>query len=136
MRHYFLVLSILFIFCANADAQNSIDKLMGEYSTMGNSKYSSIVERDAQSNAISSVYNELKLSNNVSRCLEKFINAFDNEAKQSTSHETSINGNRKSCLLREEKQDQSRVYMLEYNTDKFNFSSDITISLIIKNKKK
>ena len=132
MKKVFLIVSVLLFFCPDIFGQNTIDKLMGQYSTLGNSVYSSIVKRDPNTKKVKSVYNELKISNNMSG-LNKFIRAFDNEAKNVTRQEKNVNGSQVNYLLRDEKDNQTRLYMLEYFNN-HGFISDITISIIIKNK--
>jgi hypothetical protein len=54
MNKLFQIVFLLFGFCLNSFGQNSIDELIGKYSTMGNSTYSSIVKRDPQTKKVPS----------------------------------------------------------------------------------
>ncbi len=102
---------------------------------MGNSTYSSIVKRDPQTKKVVSVYNELKLSNSFSGEAHRFKKAFEDEAKNADSQEKNVKGNTVNYLLRYENENQARLYMMEYDSNR-GFLTNITVSIIIKNKKR
>jgi len=135
MNKLFQIVFLLFGFCLNSFGQNSIDELIGKYSTMGNSTYSSIVKRDPQTKKVVSVYNELKLSNSFSGEAHRFKKSFEDEAKNADSQEKNVKGNTVNYLLRYENENQARLYMMEYDSNR-GFLTNITVSIIIKNKKR
>lgn len=99
----FLALSL-----ANAMAQNSIDKLVDNYASIGSSSFTSAVERDPKTLKVKKVVNVLKLSH---MDISKFVSAFKRESEGGDFTEK-YDSEGYSMILTVRKPAQNRIYML------------------------
>ena len=115
MKHIFLLLiTFTALSYNNITAQNTIDRLVDQYSAVGNSKYTSVVQRNPETGKVIRVVKTLYLPH---QSVAKFKNAFQNEANTGDNY-TETNGNTVTSTLIVNKQQNTRVYTLRYNKNR------------------
>ncbi len=115
MKHIFLLLiTFTALSCNNITAQNTIDRLVDQYCAVGNSKYTSVVQRNPETGKVIRVVKTLYLPY---QSVAKFKNAFQNEANTGDNY-TETNGNTVTSTLIVNKQQNTRVYTLRYNKNR------------------
>ena len=108
------IIKILISFCVSlfigvsAQAQNSIDELVENISTLGSSKFTSVVDRDPKTRQVNKVVKVLEVPGVQASKLRK---AFLNE-KDSGSFSHSRDGHEETMTLTTESHDKVRIYML------------------------
>ena len=110
----------------HAAAQNSVDRMVDEFQTVGEARFTSAIERNPQTREVVKVVKTLKVGMPNSKQLrEGFI-------KESNRHDTSFRGDgeTKTLIFSEEQKGNARVYMLKYDE----YNSEVTI--IVNRKKK
>lgn len=93
---------------AQAAAQNSIDRMMDNFSSRGTSRYTSAVERDPATRRVKKVVNVLELSYTG---MDKFIDAFKREASTGNFAEKRTKDGL-TLMLTVRTPRQNRIYML------------------------
>lgn len=91
-----------------AQAQNSIDELVENISTLGSSKFTSVVDRDPKTRQVNKVVKVLEVPGVQA---SKLRNAFLKE-KDSGSFSHSRDGHEETMTLTTESRDKVRIYML------------------------
>ena len=91
-----------------AQAQNSIDELVENISTLGSSKFTSVVDRDPKTRQVNKVVKVLEVPRVQA---SKLRNAFLKE-KDSGSFSHSRDGHEETMTLTTESRDKVRIYML------------------------
>lgn len=94
-------------------AQNSIDRMVKQHSSTGQSTFTSAVERDPATRKVVKVVNILK-SKNMNA--QSFKEAFEKEAKTADSKLT-VSKDLTTLVLTTESQGYPRIYMLKYDPD-------------------
>ena len=108
-RRIFLILTLLVGLAASAFSQNSIDRLVENHSSVGQSKFTSAVERDPKTRKIQRVVKVLELSDaDVSR----FAAAFRREAATGDLTERRTDDGL-TLVLTVRGKGQNRVYMMK-----------------------
>ena len=108
------ILKILISLClslfigVSAQAQNSIDELVENISTLGSSKFTSVVDRDPKTRQVNKVVKVLEVPGVQASKLRK---AFLKE-KDSGSFSHSKDGHEETMTLTTESRDKVRIYML------------------------
>jgi len=136
------LITILIILSASITsmAQNSIDELFESYKSVGNSKFTSAVERDPNTHEVVKVVKMIE-SDVIVKMIESdvisvksFKKAFEQEAIKATSANKNVTDNNISHVLVFESDKQIRIYSLKYdNRPGFSW---INASIIIKYIKK
>ena len=137
MRHRFFILLATLLLTLTAAAQsgsagkeNSIDRFVNSQSTHGQSKFTSVVERDPRTREVIRVVKVRELSRgiDISSCEERF------EAESRTGRFTHKveEGNRHTLLLSVEGEAQNRIYMLQYTADRAMKARDGKVTIVIK----
>ena len=113
-------------------AQNRIDRFVDNESTIGQSKFTSVVERDPQTRAVVRVVKvrELTRGIDINTCLNKF------EEEQQTgrySHKIEADEHH-TVLLAVDNERQSRVYMLQYTGKQPMQATDGKVTIVIRMK--
>lgn len=105
------IITVLMLCAAmvNATAQNSIDKMMDNYSSCGNSKYTSAVERDARTHQILKVVKVLELTYSG---IDKFISAFRRESKEGNFTEKQ-DAKTLTLMITVKGERHNRIYMMQ-----------------------
>ena len=131
-RHILLWLISLFA-AVGLSAQNRIDRFVDNESTIGRSKFTSVVERDPKTHEIVRVVKvrELTRGIDINACQEKF------EAESKTgrfSHNIDAD-NKHTLLLAVEGGQQDRIYMLQYTGKQPMQGQDGKVTVVIKVRK-
>lgn len=105
------IITVLMLFAAmvNATAQNSIDEMMDNYSSCGNSKYTSAVERDANTHQILKVVKVLELTYSG---IDEFIAAFRRESKEGNFTEKQ-DAKTLTLMIAVKGERHNRIYMMQ-----------------------
>ena len=109
-------------------AQNSIDRMVRQYSSAGQSTFTSAVERDPSTRAVIKVVNTLE-SKNMNAY--PFKQAFEKEAQTADSQLT-VSKDKTTLILTTESQGHPRIYMLRYDPDNH---MDVEVTIIVNFKK-
>jgi len=129
MKQLFIGLWLLFL-TTTVQAQNSIDELVDNYSTMGSSTFTSAIERDPKTHQVVKVVKTLEIHGNT---ISKLVRAFEKEQEKWTIQgEGKFEGEEdKVMFLATEDDNSSRVYMLKYDGKVFRRGK---VTIIIKPK--
>ena len=133
MKRYILFWIICLTAEASLWAQNRIDRFVDNESTIGRSKFTSVVERDPKTRAVVRVVKvrELTRGIDINACQEYF------EAESKTgrfSHNIDAD-NRHTLLLAVEGESRDRIYMLQYTGKRPMQGRDGKVTVVMKVKK-
>ena len=115
---------------ALAEAQNRIDDLVENYSTLGSSTFTSAVERNPQTHAVQRVVKVLESRGNN---LSKIRKAFEDE-QETGDFSVKTRDDEVTQLLTVEGKETNRIYMLQY--EQFRRFGDWKVTIIVKYKNK
>lgn len=106
-----IITTVLTLFCAVmlATAQNRIDKMAEDFSSVGSGKFTSVIERNPNSRKIEKVVKELEINN--TRQISEFISAFKKEADSGDYSEKS-DGHSYILMLTTSSPRHNRIYMI------------------------
>ena len=133
MKRYILLWLISLFASASLSAQNRIDRFVDNESTIGRSKFTSVVERDPKTREVVRVVKvrELTRGIDISDCQDIF------EAENKTgrfSHNIDANDHH-TLLLAVEGERQDRIYMLQYTGKGPMQGRDGKVTVVIKMKR-
>lgn len=111
MRKRIYIALCLLCFSAWLRAQNSIDEVVDNFSTMGSSTYTSAIERDPQTRKVVRVVKTLETRGQV---VSDLIRAFQKERETGTFSRKEEN-EEVTMILATENEGGNRVYMLQYS---------------------
>ena len=132
MKQRIILWISLMVIAVGASAQNRIDRFVDNESTIGQSKFTSVVERDPQTREVVRVVKVRELSRgiDINACLEKF------EAEQKAGRYTHKveNGERHTVVLAVDGERQNRIYMLQYTGNRPMQASDGKVTIVVRMK--
>ncbi|MBR2161227.1 MAG: DUF5024 domain-containing protein [Bacteroidaceae bacterium] len=111
MRKRIYIALCLLCFSAWLRAQNSIDEVVDNFSTVGSSTYTSAIERDPQTRKVVRVVKTLETRGQV---VSDLIRAFQKERETGTFSRKEEN-EEVTMILATENEGGNRVYMLQYS---------------------
>ena len=111
MRKRIYIALCLLCFSAWLRAQNSIDEVVDNFSTVGSSTYTSAIERDPQTRKVVRVVKTLETRGQV---VSDLICAFQKERETGTFSRKEEN-EEVTMILATENEGGNRVYMLQYS---------------------
>lgn len=113
-----------------AQAQNSIDELVDNISTLGSSKFTSVVERDPKTKRINKVVKVLQVPGiQVGKLRKAFL-----KEKDSGNFSHTKDNREETMTLTVESSERVRIYMLRMETyGQYTYSSG-KVTVIVKNK--
>lgn len=126
IRKTVTLLILLLMVVIPGRAQNSIDRMVEDYSTVGTSSFTSVVERDPKTRQVKKVVKVLTLPGHQT---SQFHDAFLKEKATGTFTEQQQSG-MQTLTLTCEKPAQTRLYMLRRN------NSIGKVTIIVKRKNK
>lgn len=130
MRHRFiLLLAVLLVLPLSLRAQNSIDKMIEEHSTVGSATFTTAVERDPKTRRVEKV---VKRFNVYGYNAKSFISKFQAEAKRHSNTTTTKKGDGVTTVFTTKTKTSDRIYMLKQDSERY--CTDATITIIIKMK--
>lgn len=121
---YMLALMLMPLFAA---AQNSIDEMVDELSTIGGAKFTSVVQRNPKTRAIEKVVKKLEIGGMNSK---KFINAFKNETRRNKTTTTTYSDGEVTTIITTSNQKTNRIYMIKYEDEQY--YPDVSVTIIVK----
>jgi len=134
MKQRIILLLISLAAVASLSAQNRIDRFVDNESTLGPSKFTSVVERDPKTQKVVRVVKvrELTKGIDINACLEKF------EAESTSGrYSHKVEGNeRHTLLLAVEGERQNRIYMLQYTGNRPMQAHDGKVTIVVRIKDK
>ena len=122
-RLILFLLALTVLSCLHLRAQNSIDRLVDQYSSVGNSKYTSAVQRDPETGRVVRVVKMLSLPD---QSVVKFKSTFQAEASTGDVY-TETNGNAVTTTLIVSKPQTTRIYTLKYSKSRYPCGGQTTI---------
>lgn len=117
---------LLAVFPLAAAAQNSIDRVVGEFSTTGNAEFTSVVQRNPKTRAIEKVVKKLTTGGHNSL---RIVKTFNNEAARH-SCTTNVADGFTTKIFTETDERSNRVYMMKHSNGRG--YRDVEITIIIK----
>ena len=130
MKLKMLICTLALLFTSlGLSAQNAIDKAVDEYSSIGNSKFTSAVERDPQTRKVLKVVKVLQPTNIT---INKLRRAFLEEQKNG-QFSLVTNEEEETITLTVESSKENRVYMMQYIKRGASFTNG-KVTIIIKYK--
>ncbi len=139
MRQKLFILTSLLLVTFTVAAQsgasrkeNSIDRFVDNESTIGHSKFTSVVERDPRTHEVVRVIKvrELTRGIDISKCQE----TFEAESKRGRFSHSIDADNRHTLLVAVEGKRQDRIYMLQYTGRQALQGHDGKVTIVIKMK--
>lgn len=127
-KYLVLVLVLCLGGAVPAGAQNSIDKMVENYSTVGSSKFTSVVERDPETHQIQKVVKVLQVPGHQAA---RFRKAFIAE-KETGTFTQQQQDNEQTLTLTCETPQQARIYMLRLTGRHAYHSGKVTIIVKMK----
>ena len=120
-RKVMTLLALLWMTCMALHAQNNIDNIVEKFSLVGDTHFTSAVERDPKTRRVMKV---VKILQTDGYGATSIIKAFENEKKSGSAFEQCEKGER-TLTIQNEDDKQLRIYMLQcdarnprYNTVK------------------
>ena len=110
-------------------AQNSIDKAVDEYSSIGKSTFTSAVERDPKTRKALKV---VKVLQPTDMSINKLRKAFLQE-QENGQFSIMVNGEEETMTLTVENEKENRVYMMQYANRRTSFTNG-KVTIIIRYK--
>lgn len=110
-------------------AQNSIDKAVDEYSSIGKSTFTSAVERDPKTRKVLKV---VKILQPTDMTINKLRKAFLQE-QENGQFSIMVNGEEETMTLTVENEKENRVYMMKYANHRSSFTNG-KVTIIIRYK--
>lgn len=101
------------LFSLHAGAQNAVDRMVENFSTIGEARFTSAIERNPQTREVVKVVKTLRMESPSDR---KLRDGFLQEAKNHDSNTTVANG-RNTVIFSEGTHKSAHVYMLKYDDD-------------------
>lgn len=124
-RRYLLTL-LWALICMMASAQNSIDRIVERYSTMGGSSFVTAVKRNAKTRKVEKVVKRLTISGLQT---SRFVNTFKEEATRQKDVVTSTADGYTTMVFTVEGNRQNRIYNLRYKGN--GHGGDVVITIIV-----
>lgn len=113
MKYQFIVwLGLSLLLSIPLRAQNSIDRMVEEYSAIGGSKFTSAVERDPNTSRVKKVVKRLVV-NGVNA--QRFIHGFKREAQRHRHTVTNRKNDETTITMVADDKKATRVYLLKYD---------------------
>ncbi len=111
-----------------AMAQNSVDERIGKISTVGNSNFSSIVQRDPQTHKVEKVVKKLTVGRVNS---QELINCFNKEAKLNKTTNTTCSDGIVTTIFTTSNAKNDRIYMMQHDNYRY-VPHEVTVTVIVK----
>jgi len=132
MKRYILLWLISLAASANVSAQNRIDRFVDNESTIGRSKFTSVVERDPKTHEVVRVVKVRELTRGID--INACQGTFEAESKTGRfSHNIDAN-DQNTLLLAVEGDRQDRIYMLQYTGKQPLQGKDGKVTVVIRMK--
>lgn len=124
-KRYLLTLLLVFT-CMVATAQNSIDRMVERYSTMGGSSFVTAVKRNPKTRKVEKVVKRLTANGLQTH---QFVSTFKEEAARQKDVVTNSADGYTTMIFTVEGAKQNRIYTLRYKGN--GYTGEVTITIII-----
>lgn len=131
MQRKIFIIWLLMLVCLACRAQNSIDRMVERYSTLGGSHFVTAVKRNPQTRKVEKVVKRLTVSTLQAG---RFVDRFKNEAAKQKDVVTTTADGYTTMILTVEGATQNRIYTLRYLTPGHKrriVTDEATITIII-----
>lgn len=128
VKYISVLVLLMVVLPLSVSAQNSIDKLVDHYSTLGSSTFTSVVERDPDTKQIQKVVKVLEMPDLL---IGRFRKAFLGEKNSGTFAQQQKNDEQTMTLTTETSR-QVRIYMLRFRGHRTYHSGKVTIIVRMK----
>ncbi len=130
MKRIITIILLIISSLCHLSAQNSIDKMVEQFSTVGDSKFTSVVDRDPSTHKIQKVVKILQVDQLGAN---KFVKAFRNESKNGTYSEEKKDGELVITLYTKGEK-SNRVYVLSAKGGNLYYSvfNRASVTIIVK----
>lgn len=128
MKNKTLIMFIIFAIPFVAKAQNDIDEMIGRFSTIGSSTYSSIVQRNPKTHNVEKVVK--KLTTGGINHTKELIKTFNKESKRHKTTTTNREDDTCTTIFTTEDAKSNRIYMIKYDTNRI--CPNVTVTVIVK----
>lgn len=133
MKRYIILWLISLTAVVSVSAQNRIDRFVDNESTIGRSKFTSVVERDPKTHDVVRVVKVRELTRGIDINACQGIFEAESDAGR-FSHNIDADGQH-TLLLAIESKHQDRIYMLQYTGKQPMQGQDGKVTIVIKMKK-
>ena len=133
MKRLIILWLISLITVVSASAQNSIDRFVDNESTIGRSKFTSVVERDPETREVVRVVKVRELTRGID--INACHDIFEAEKKSGNFSHNIDADDHHTLLLAVEGKRQDRIYMLQYKGKQPMQGQDGKVTIVIKMKK-
>ncbi|MBR4534255.1 MAG: DUF5024 domain-containing protein [Bacteroidaceae bacterium] len=133
MKRYILLWLISLTAAVSATAQNRIDRFVDNESTIGRSKFTSVVERDPKTHEVVRVVKVRELTRGID--INACLGIFEEESTTGRFSHNIDAYNQHTLLLAVEGKKQDRIYMLQYTGKQPLHGHDGKVTVVIKMKK-
>lgn len=133
MKRYIILWLISLTTVVSVSAQNSIDRFVDNESTIGQSKFTSVVERDPKTQEVVRVVKVRELTRGID--INTCQGVFEEESTTGRFSHNIDADNRHTLLLAIEGKHQDRIYMLQYTGTQPMQGQDGKVTIVIKMKK-
>ena len=133
MKRYIILWLISLAAMVSASAQNRIDRFVDNESTIGRSKFTSVVERDPKTQEVVRVVKVRELTRGID--INTCQGIFEAESKMGRFSHNIDADDRHTLLLAFEGKQQDRIYMLQYTGKQPMQGQDGKVTIVIKMKK-
>ena len=134
MNRYILLWLMSLLAAASVSAQNRIDRFVDNESTIGRSKFTSVVERDPETREVVRVVKVRELTRGID--INTCQGIFEAESQTGRFTHKIDADNRHTLLLAVEGKQQDRIYMLQYTGKLPMQGQDGKVTVVIKFKVK
>lgn len=115
------------LIAVSIQAQNSIDKMVTQYQSVGGSVFTSAVQRNSKTRKVEKVVKRLEIDTPQAK---KFVDAFKREARSHSNSTTKQQDGDLTIIITEENKSNNRIYMLKSEDN--NTSAVVTIIIRLK----
>lgn len=131
MPKKYLSVVLMALSCLMASAQNSIDRMVEQYSTLGGSSFVTAVKRNPKTHKVEKVVKRLTASGLRT---QHFIDTFKEEARRQKDVVTTTADGYTTMIVTVEGAKQNRIYTLRYPSKERPYP-DVTVTIIINMKR-
>lgn len=133
MKRYIILWFISLTAVVSVSAQNRIDRFVDNENTIGQSKFTSVVERDPKTHEVVRVVKVRELTRGID--INACQGVFEEESTTGRFSHNVEADNRHTLLLAVEGKKQDRIYMLQYTGKQPLQGHDGKVTVVIKMKK-
>ncbi len=131
MPRRYLLVPLMLLVSVVATAQNSIDRMVERFSTMGGSSFVTAVKRNPKTRKVEKVVKRLTANGTQSR---QFVSTFKEEAARQKDVVTSSSDGYTTMIVTVPGDRQNRIYTLRYKGN--GYSGEVVITIIINMKER